>query len=235
MVHQPRSRHPRTGGTALSLPTTTELLIIDLISQHDPQANPQLTRDRHTRLPQALLHQFAAIETLQLRIAARRMSAGLIPKKAQQRITLFGDFAEPSASSTRALLRNESYVAGQRLAIDESLRVPKKHIRCQRRDPSNACFSEIMTQAVDDDGLVFDPKCLRVARIKEEQEYEGLRVNLVARLERARIHMQVDVGFGGVIVPPPKEIQYPAMLNFPIPHLRAYPREAVVAESSKLS
>ena len=76
-------------------------------------------------------------------------------------------------------------------------------------------FSEIMTQAVDDDGLVFDPKSLRVARIKEEQEYEGLRVNLVARVERARIHMQVDVGFGDAIVPPPKEIQYPTMLDFP--------------------
>jgi len=87
-----------------------------------------------------------------------------------------------------------------------------------------------MSQAVEDDGLVFDPKSLRVARIKEEQEYEGLRVNLVARLERARIHMQVDIGFGDVIVPPPKEIQYPALLNFPSPRLRAYPREAVVSE-----
>jgi nucleotidyltransferase AbiEii toxin of type IV toxin-antitoxin system len=91
-------------------------------------------------------------------------------------------------------------------------------------------FTEIMSQVVEDDGLVFDPKSLRVARIKEEQEYEGLRVNLVARLERARIHMQVDIGFGDVIVPPPKEIQYPALLNFPSPRLRAYPREAVVAE-----
>jgi len=91
-------------------------------------------------------------------------------------------------------------------------------------------FTEIMSQAVEDDGLVFDPKSLRVARIKEEQEYEGLRVNLVARLERARIHMQVDIGFGDVIVPPPKEIQYPALLNFPSPRLRAYPREAVVSE-----
>src|SRR5438445_6535598 len=71
-----------------------------------------------------------------------------------------------------------------------------------------------MSQAVEDNGLVFDPKFLRVERIKEQQEYEGLRVNLVARLERARIHMQVDIGFGDVIVPPPKEIQYPALLNF---------------------
>lgn len=91
-------------------------------------------------------------------------------------------------------------------------------------------FTKIMSQAVEDDGLIFDPKSLRVARIKEEQEYEGLRVNLVARLERARIHMQVDIGFGDVIVPLPKEIQYPGLLSFPNPRLRAYPREAVVAE-----
>ena len=91
-------------------------------------------------------------------------------------------------------------------------------------------FIEIMGQAVEDDGLIFDPQSLRVARIKEEQEYEGIRANLVARLERARIHMQVDIGFGDVIVPPPKEIQYPALLNFPSPRLRAYSRETVVAE-----
>ena len=52
----------------------------------------------------------------------------------------------------------------------------------------------------------------------------------MARLERVRIHMQVDIGFGDVIVPPPKEIHYPAMLDFPEPRIRAYPREAVVAE-----
>lgn len=91
-------------------------------------------------------------------------------------------------------------------------------------------FSEIMNQAVQDDGLVFDLKSLRVARIKEDQEYEGLRVTLLSRLERARIHMQIDIGFGDVIVPAPREIQYPAMLNFPRARLRAYPREAVVAE-----
>src|SRR5215470_15248518 len=34
---KPRFRHPRTGGTALLLSTTTELFITDLVSQHDPQ------------------------------------------------------------------------------------------------------------------------------------------------------------------------------------------------------
>src|SRR5215475_11817759 len=53
---KPRFRHPRTGGTALLLPTTTELFITDLVSQHDPQANPQLACHRHTRFPHTLLH-----------------------------------------------------------------------------------------------------------------------------------------------------------------------------------
>jgi predicted nucleotidyltransferase component of viral defense system len=91
-------------------------------------------------------------------------------------------------------------------------------------------FAEIIVQTVEDDALVFDPDSLRVATIKEEQEYEGLRVTFVARLERATIHMQVDVAFGDVIVPTPQETQYPAMLDFPGARLLAYPREAVIAE-----
>jgi hypothetical protein len=58
------------GGTAVLLSTTTELLIIDLVSQHNPQTNTQLACHRHTRLPETLLHQLAAVETFQLRIAA---------------------------------------------------------------------------------------------------------------------------------------------------------------------
>src|SRR6516165_11092457 len=60
----PDFRHPRTGSTALLLSATTELLVIDLVPQHDPQANAQLARHRHARFPQSLLHEFAAIEPL---------------------------------------------------------------------------------------------------------------------------------------------------------------------------
>ena len=57
----PDFRHPRTGGTALLLSTTTELLVIDLIAQHDPQPDSQLAGHGHTCFPQPLLHQFAPI------------------------------------------------------------------------------------------------------------------------------------------------------------------------------
>ena len=52
------SRHPRTGITAslLHLSTTTELVVINLISQHDPQPDPQFPRGGNSGLPQTLLH-----------------------------------------------------------------------------------------------------------------------------------------------------------------------------------
>src|SRR5579859_7009102 len=91
-------------------------------------------------------------------------------------------------------------------------------------------FGDVLAQVVEDDGLVFDPTSVRIIRIKEEQEYEELHVNFLARLERARISLQADIGFGDAIVPDPEEIQYPGMLDFPIARLRAYPKETVVAE-----
>ena len=67
-------------------------------------------------------------------------------------------------------------------------------------------------------------------RIKDDEDYEGVRVLLQARLGVARISLQIDIGFGDVITPAPIEVEYPTMLNFPAPRLRAYPRETVVAE-----
>jgi len=42
--------------------------------------------------------------------------------------------------------------------------------------------------------------------------------------------MQLDIGFGDVITPGPTEVEYPTILDFPAPVLRAYPKESVVAE-----
>jgi hypothetical protein len=42
--------------------------------------------------------------------------------------------------------------------------------------------------------------------------------------------MQIDIGFGDVIVPAPTRVVYPTLLEFPAPVLLAYPKETVVAE-----
>jgi predicted nucleotidyltransferase component of viral defense system len=83
---------------------------------------------------------------------------------------------------------------------------------------------------VGPDGVEFNPSSIEVSRIKEDADYEGVRVQFHATLAKARIPMQIDIGFGDVITPGPTEIAYPTLLNFPAPALRAYPRETVVAE-----
>jgi hypothetical protein len=42
--------------------------------------------------------------------------------------------------------------------------------------------------------------------------------------------LQINVGYGDAVVPAPARVTYPVLLKFPAPVLRAYPREAVVAE-----
>ncbi len=93
-----------------------------------------------------------------------------------------------------------------------------------------AAFREICAQRVPEDGLSFDAASLAAEPIREEVEYGGLRVKFLARLGTARIRMQVDVGFGNAIQPPPRDAEYPALLDGAPPRIRAYPLEAVVAE-----
>jgi predicted nucleotidyltransferase component of viral defense system len=91
-------------------------------------------------------------------------------------------------------------------------------------------FRAILTEPVDDDGVVFDVDGLEATPIHEDLEYGGVRVRTQATIAGARIPIQVDVGFGDAITPGPIEIDYPALLDAPAPHLRAYPIETVVAE-----
>jgi hypothetical protein len=91
-------------------------------------------------------------------------------------------------------------------------------------------FEEICVLTVHDDGLRFDPASVRVDRIKEDQDYEGIRATFVGYLEASRLPVQIDIGFGDAITPEPTETTYPTLLENPAPVLLAYPRETVVAE-----
>lgn len=93
-----------------------------------------------------------------------------------------------------------------------------------------AVFRDVCAESVEDDGLHFDPTSVQGQRIKEDDLYEGVRLGIEARLETARIRLQVDIGFGDAVTPGVVEIAYPALLEFPAPTLRSYPRETVVAE-----
>lgn len=83
---------------------------------------------------------------------------------------------------------------------------------------------------VKPDGLEFDPLYIRGERIKEDAEYEGIRITMTARLDKTRLAIQIDIGFADVITPAPERLDYPTILDFPAPHLYGYPPETVIAE-----
>jgi hypothetical protein len=91
-------------------------------------------------------------------------------------------------------------------------------------------FRAICAEPVIDDGVMFAPNGLEAALIREETEYGGVRIRTAAKVAGARIPVQVDIGTGDAITPAPVEIEYPVLLQFPAPHLRAYPIETIVAE-----
>jgi hypothetical protein len=93
-----------------------------------------------------------------------------------------------------------------------------------------AIFKEICALPVVADGLVFDPSSVTARQIKEGADYEGVRVSFLGYLEKARIPMQLDIGFGDAVTPPAIETEFPTILDGPAAVLLTYPRETVVAE-----
>ena len=91
-------------------------------------------------------------------------------------------------------------------------------------------FRDICTVQVEPDGLRFAAETVEGNEIREDLDYGGVRIILIAHLEQARIQIQVDIGFGDAVTPPPEDVEFPTILGFPAPHLRAYRRETVVAE-----
>jgi Nucleotidyl transferase AbiEii toxin, Type IV TA system len=90
-------------------------------------------------------------------------------------------------------------------------------------------FREITQQPVDD-GLRFS-ETVQSEEIRKEANYAGARVTLVATLEKARISLQVDIGFGDLVTPAAEQIDYPVLLeDLNSPSLGAYPVYTVVAE-----
>jgi Nucleotidyl transferase AbiEii toxin, Type IV TA system len=99
-------------------------------------------------------------------------------------------------------------------------------------DPEHlaACFRECAAFPVEDDGLDFDTSELTCVPIREELEYGGQRVSFTARLGKAVLPIQIDVGFGDAITPGPEDLLYPTLLKQAQPNIRAYPVVTSVAE-----
>jgi hypothetical protein len=93
-----------------------------------------------------------------------------------------------------------------------------------------AMVREVCLHEVEPDGIVFDPDSIRGQIITEDADYEGVRVHFRGLLDTARITIQLDVGFGDIVVPSPKLMAYPTILDLPAPQIHGYSKESSIAE-----
>jgi hypothetical protein len=93
-----------------------------------------------------------------------------------------------------------------------------------------AMVRDVCLQEVEPDGIVFDPNSIRGQMITEDADYEGVRINFRGSLDTARISIQLDVGFGDIVIPSPELMAYPTILDLPAPQIRGYSKESTIAE-----
>ena len=78
-----------------------------------------------------------------------------------------------------------------------------------------ATFRRICQISVDD-GIVFDHAAIKGSGIRKVAGYGGVRIDVQAKLDGARIALQMGIGFGNAVTPQPQAVTYPiCWLIFP--------------------
>jgi len=58
-----------------------------------------------------------------------------------------------------------------------------------------------------DDAVTYGSDSITAEKIKEEADYEGVRIKITAHLGNIRKSLQFDIGFGDVVVPKPENLR----------------------------
>ena len=96
----------------------------------------------------------------------------------------------------------------------------------------NACKEMIKEIASIDckDGVEFIVDKISTEKIKEDADFEGVRVHLPYKMDTIKGYLSIDIGFGDKIVEGPHEMDFPILLDFSSPRILVYSLESVVAE-----
>ena len=136
-----------------------------------------------------------------------------------------------SVSRDRFVLKGATLL---RLLSEQPYRATRDLDLLRRGDGSFDAIREdiegICAVDVEDDGVTFDAGRMRLEAMRSDEEYVGTRVALPARCGTARVIMQVDLGLGDDVWPPPQLRSYPVLLDMALPAILAYPMEAIIAE-----
>ena len=81
-----------------------------------------------------------------------------------------------------------------------------------------------------DDALRFDLDSLIVINITEFKKYHGVNVSIMGYLDRTKVPVSIDIGFGDVIYPERMQMDFPVLLDMKAPKIYAYSIYSVIAE-----
>ena len=84
---------------------------------------------------------------------------------------------------------------------------------------------------VEPDGVDFDPASVRSEVITKDSEYQGVRVRIRGLLGKVKLNVQLDFGFGDIVVPEPTWIELPDLIGLGAPRLLGYTPESAIAEN----
>ena len=90
-------------------------------------------------------------------------------------------------------------------------------------------FKEIFSIKCDD-ALRFDLNTLDVIYITEFKEYHGVKVSILGHLDKTKVPISIDIGFGDIVYPERMKMDFPVLLDMDIPKVYAYSISSVVAE-----
>ncbi len=90
-------------------------------------------------------------------------------------------------------------------------------------------FREIFAQDIDD-AFIFDSDQVTVEDSTEFKEYHGLHVSATGYLDRTKVPISIDIGFGDVIYPDAVKMDFPVILDMEAPRIYAYSLESSIAE-----
>ncbi len=83
----------------------------------------------------------------------------------------------------------------------------------------------------DRDGVSYNGNSIAINRIRENDIYGGIRINVMANLGTIRQMLQIDIGYGDSIVPLPTFIDFPKLIDsVKCPRIKVYSTETVIAE-----
>ena len=68
----------------------------------------------------------------------------------------------------------------------------------------------LLSQDIDD-SLTYDLDSIDVEDITEQMEYHGLRLSIVGYLDKTRIPIGIDIGFGDIVFPDVVKMDYPVI------------------------